>query len=157
MTINWSDPAWWSAVAAIGSLAVALVSFFAAKKSASAAHRSADADELATRLAKGLSRTCRARWEITSSGQLYKPVGRGGYAPKGHCQATVTNAGDEVALNVHATGDVYEHEAVEKVHPGESFTFDYELDPDEGKEVFIEWDRPEEFRDKRMKVRRTFF
>lgn len=158
MDIDWSDPAWWSAISAALAFLVALISFFTACKAASAASRSAKADELATTLAKGLSRTCHVRWEMTHKGTVFSPAGDGNYRPEDYGRATMTNKGEEVALNVHVTGDVSEHKPVAKVQPGESFTFDYDaLTPDDGKKAFIGWDRPEEFGDERMSVRRDFF
>ena len=129
----------------------------AAKTSASAAERSATADEVTTQLAKGLSRTCHTRWEFDNRGQMYTATGNGGFQEDEHGTVRMTNTGEEVALNVHATGDIHEHEPVAKVQPGESFTFHYDVSPDDGKGVYIEWDRPEEFRDERMRVWRGFF
>ncbi|WP_157983424.1 hypothetical protein [Nocardiopsis sp. TNDT3] len=158
MNINWSDPAWWSALSALCALLVSLVSLWAAFKSSEAARRSAAADELSTRLAQGLARTCHARWEITSRRVAYTTGSDGHPIQEDYGIATLTNTGEEVALNVQAMGgDSFGHEPVDKIQPGESCDFQYEaVLPDERKEVFIEWDRPKEFGEERMRTRRIF-
>ncbi|GAB2509181.1 hypothetical protein [Nocardiopsis aegyptia] len=159
MNIDWSkvlsDPAWWSALSALFALIVAIVSFFAASKAASAASRSAEADELSSRLAKGLARTCHARWEIKIHGQMYDP--NADFKQDEHGTGTVKNVGDEVAFDVHATGDIHKRNPVPKVQPGQEFTFQYDISPEDGKNVYIEWSRPEEFEDGRLQIRHGFF
>lgn len=141
------------------STEAAVDSASAAETSASAAERSAAADELATQLAKGLSRTCHVRWETKNRGTTWKNVET---APEPTEKGTVrvTNTGEEVALNVTLKGEsIREHEPAEKIQPGESHEFPYFYDielPDETKELIIEWDRPEEFGDERMSVQRYF-
>lgn len=157
MNIDWNDPAWWSALSALSALVVALVSLWAACVASKAAKRSAVADQLAARLAKGLARTCHARWEVTYKDQMHAETGDGDLRQNEHGTIIMTNTGDEVALNVHATGDIHEHQPVAKVQPRESITFHYDVSPDTGKRVFVEWDRPEEFEDERMRIRYGFY
>ncbi|MEU3019030.1 hypothetical protein ABZ635_16715 [Nocardiopsis sp. NPDC007018] len=142
------------------SAGIAKESAGSAKISAEAAQRSASADELATRLAKGLSRTCHVRWEVKNRGAVWRRFADDSYEPTDEGSVKVKNTGEEVALNVTLKGEsIREHEPAEKIQPGESHDFPYFYDvelPDETKELVIEWDRPEEFGDERMSVSRYF-
>jgi len=148
MNIGWNDPAWWSAIAAALAFLVAIASFCAAR-------RSATASESATKLAKGLARTCHARWDIRRGNPNLKLEQlQGNYRT-----AYFSNSGEEAAFNVKLfVGGVAKNDPVAKVQPGEEFEFKYDakIDPNQDLEVVIEWDRPEEFEEARMRTRRTF-
>lgn len=160
MNFDPNDPNWWSALSAGLALLVAITSLYAAIVSNRTAKRSANADELASQLAKALARTCHARWETkTEAVEWEDEVEADKYAEFGRGAVTVTNVGEEVAFNVSMTGGwALEHEPIARIQPGESgkFPFAYELGvpPDERLEVRIEWDRPKEFGDERMSVQR---
>lgn len=148
-----------SANIAQSALEVARESAKAADVSAQAANRSAEADELSTSLAQGLARTCHMRWEVTKQRLAYREDPETGWLHgEDYGLATLTNKGEEVALNVHAVGgDAFGHEPVSKLQPGESCEFMYDaVLPDADKTVVVEWDRPAEFGDERMRVQLRF-
>lgn len=155
MDFDASDPNWWSALSAFFALIVAVVSLFAAIVANKAASRSAAADEISSQLSKGLARTCHARWDIKRG----DPNLNLEQLKNAYRTAYFSNVGEEVAFNVQVfVGDKVMNDPVAKVQPGEEFEFKYDatIDPNQELEVFIEWDRPKEFEDKRMRTRRTF-